>query len=33
MRQGRVHESGTPGELFHDPKTAELKPFLSSIHD
>ena len=33
MHQGRVHEIGPPMELFGDPKTAELKQFLSSIHD
>ncbi|WP_321906078.1 amino acid ABC transporter ATP-binding protein [Paraburkholderia tropica] len=33
MHQGRVHESGAPSELFQNPQTAELKQFLSSIHD
>lgn len=33
MHQGRVHESGTPHALFTDPKTPELKQFLSSIHE
>lgn len=33
MHQGRVHEIGTPAELFGNPQTAELKQFLSSIHD
>jgi len=33
MHQGRVHEVGTPAELFGQPQTAELKQFLSSIHD
>lgn len=33
MHQGRVHEIGTPEELFGQSKTPELKQFLSSIHD
>lgn len=33
MHQGRVHEVGTPADLFGQPQTAELKQFLSSIHD
>ncbi len=33
MHQGRVHEIGSPAELFGNPQTAELKQFLSSIHD
>jgi polar amino acid transport system ATP-binding protein len=33
MHQGRVHEMGPPAELFGNPKTAELKQFLSSLHD
>ncbi len=33
MHQGRVHEIGSPAELFGSPQTAELKQFLSSIHD
>ena len=33
MHQGRVHEIGTPAELFGNPQTAELKQFLSSLHD
>jgi polar amino acid transport system ATP-binding protein len=33
MHQGRVHESGPPVELFSHPQTAELKQFLSSLHD
>jgi polar amino acid transport system ATP-binding protein len=32
MHQGRVHEMGPPAELFANPKTPELKQFLSSIH-
>jgi polar amino acid transport system ATP-binding protein len=33
MHQGRVHEMGPPAELFGNPETAELKQFLSSLHD
>ena len=33
MHQGLVHEIGTPAELFANPQTAELKQFLSSLHD
>jgi polar amino acid transport system ATP-binding protein len=33
MHQGKVHESGTPADLFGNPQTAELKQFLSSLHD
>ena len=33
MHQGRVHEIGTPAELFGNPQTPELKQFLSSLHD
>ncbi|MGK6307530.1 amino acid ABC transporter ATP-binding protein [Variovorax sp. DT-64] len=33
MHQGRVHEMGPPAELFGNPRTAELKQFLSSLHD
>ncbi|MGA0561024.1 amino acid ABC transporter ATP-binding protein [Ancylobacter sp. VNQ12] len=32
MHQGRVHEIGPPGEVFANPKTAELKQFLGVIH-
>jgi polar amino acid transport system ATP-binding protein len=31
MHQGRVHESGTPGELFGNPQTPELVQFLSAL--
>ena len=31
MHQGRVHESGTPAELFGDPQTPELVQFLSAL--
>lgn len=33
MHQGRVHESGTPAQLFGSPQTPELQQFLSSLHD
>jgi polar amino acid transport system ATP-binding protein len=33
MHQGRVHEMGPPQEVFGNPKTPELKQFLSSLHD
>ena len=31
MHQGRVHESGTPNDLFGNPQTAELVQFLSAL--
>jgi polar amino acid transport system ATP-binding protein len=31
MHQGRVHEMGSPSEIFSSPKTPELIQFLSSI--
>lgn len=31
MHQGLVHEHGTPDELFSQPKTPELRQFLSSL--
>jgi polar amino acid transport system ATP-binding protein len=33
MHQGRVHETGTPVQLFGNPQTPELQQFLSSLHD
>jgi polar amino acid transport system ATP-binding protein len=33
MHQGRVHEAGTPVQLFGNPQTPELQQFLSSLHD
>jgi polar amino acid transport system ATP-binding protein len=33
MHQGRVHEMGTPAELFGKPQTPELQQFLSSLND
>jgi polar amino acid transport system ATP-binding protein len=32
MHQGLVHESGPPQALFSDPRTPELRQFLSSLH-
>ena len=31
MHAGRIHEMGTPNDLFGAPRTPELKQFLSSI--
>lgn len=31
MHQGRVHESGSPNELFGNPQTPELVQFLSAL--
>ena len=33
MHAGRIHEMGPPAQLFGDPQTAELKQFLSALHD
>jgi polar amino acid transport system ATP-binding protein len=33
MHDGRIHESGTPAEIFSAPQTAELKQFLSGLSD
>ncbi len=33
MHQGRVHEAGTPDEIFGQPRTPELRQFLSSLAD
>lgn len=32
LHKGRVHESGTPSEIFDSPKTSELKEFLGALH-
>jgi len=32
LHKGRVHESGTPSEIFDSPKTPELKEFLGALH-
>lgn len=32
MHQGRVHEAGTPEEIFSRPQTPELVQFLSALH-
>ena len=31
MHQGRVHESGSPDEIFGNPQTPELIQFLSAL--
>lgn len=31
MHEGRVHEVGPPGQIFGEPKTPELRQFLSSL--
>ena len=33
LHKGRVHESGTPAEIFNSPQSAELKAFLGALHD
>lgn len=33
LHKGRVHESGTPEEIFNSPKSTELKEFLGALHD
>ncbi len=33
MHAGRIHEMGPPEQLFRAPQTAELKQFLSALHD
>jgi polar amino acid transport system ATP-binding protein len=33
MHQGRVHEMGSPQDLFGNPQTPELQQFLSSLQD
>ena len=33
LHKGRVHESGTPTEIFNSPQSAELKSFLGALHD
>jgi polar amino acid transport system ATP-binding protein len=32
MHAGRIHEIGSPQQLFESPQTAELKQFLSALH-
>ena len=32
LHKGRVHESGTPDAIFSNPKSQELKDFLSALH-
>ena len=33
MHAGRIHEMGPPEQWFGNPQTAELKQFLSALHD
>jgi polar amino acid transport system ATP-binding protein len=33
MHAGRIHEMGPPEQVFGNPQTAELKQFLSALHD
>jgi polar amino acid transport system ATP-binding protein len=33
LHKGRVHESGTPDQIFGAPKSSELKAFLSALHE
>ena len=33
LHKGRVHESGTPEEIFSSPKSKELKAFLGALHE
>jgi polar amino acid transport system ATP-binding protein len=32
MHAGRIHEMGPPNSLFANPRTAELRQFLSALH-
>ena len=32
LHEGRVHESGTPAQIFEAPQTPELKEFLGALH-
>jgi polar amino acid transport system ATP-binding protein len=32
LHKGRVHESGSPSQIFENPQTQELKSFLSALH-
>jgi polar amino acid transport system ATP-binding protein len=32
LHRGRVHESGTPSQIFEAPQTQELKDFLGALH-
>ena len=33
MHAGRIHEMGSPGQVFGSPQTPELKQFLSALND
>lgn len=32
LHRGRVHETGTPSQIFESPQTQELKDFLGALH-
>ena len=32
LHRGKVHESGTPSQIFESPQTQELKDFLGALH-
>lgn len=32
LHRGRVHEEGTPADIFDSPKSPELKDFLNALH-
>jgi polar amino acid transport system ATP-binding protein len=32
LHRGRVHESGTPSQIFENPQTQELRDFLGALH-
>jgi polar amino acid transport system ATP-binding protein len=32
LHEGRVHESGTPNQIFDSPQSPELKAFLGALH-
>ena len=33
LHQGRIHEAGSPVDIFDNPQTAELKSFLAALKD
>ena len=32
LHEGRVHETGTPNQIFDAPQSPELKAFLGALH-
>jgi polar amino acid transport system ATP-binding protein len=32
LHRGRVHETGTPAQIFEAPQSQELKDFLGALH-